>query len=263
MARRIVVTSGKGGVGKTTVCANLGYALASNGLKVLLMDADIGLNNLDVVLGMENKIVFDLVDVLNGKCRPKQALVQDFFEPNLYVLPSNQMYCKCDVFDKLNEVLASLDDFFDYVLIDCPAGIESGFLRAVSCASESIIVTTPHLSAIRDADKVITILSSKGISNIGVIVNRVRGDLILNGDMLKIEQIEKFLNQDILGVVPEDDFISLQLFSSGELSKRAGSYLAFSSIVKKLHFGENTVYDCTRKYKGFWGGIKKNIRKWV
>ena len=263
MARKIVVTSGKGGVGKTTICANLGYSLASNGLKVLLMDADIGLNNLDVVLGMENKVVFDLVDVLNGKCRPKQALVQDFFVSNLYVLPSNQMYCKCDVSDRLQEVLLQLDDFFDYILIDCPAGIETGFLRAISCATESIIVTTPHLSAIRDADKVITILSSKGISNIGVIVNRVRGDLIMNGEMLKIDQIKKFLKQDILGVVPEDDYISLQLMSSGTLSKRAGAYLAFSSIVKKLHYGENKIYDCTQKYKGFLGGLKKSIRKWV
>ena len=113
MARKIVVTSGKGGVGKTTICVNLGYALANNGLKVLLMDADIGLNNLDVVLGVENKIVFDLVDVLNGRCRPKQALIQDFFEPNLYILPSNQMYCNYDVSVNLKEILNQLDEFFD------------------------------------------------------------------------------------------------------------------------------------------------------
>lgn len=263
MARKIVVTSGKGGVGKTTICVNLGYALANNGLKVLLMDADIGLNNLDVVLGVENKIVFDLVDVLNGRCRPKQALIQDFFEPNLYILPSNQMYCNYDISVNLKEILNQLDEFFDYILIDCPAGIESGFSRAISCASEAIIVTTPHLSAIRDADKVVALLMKNGISCMGAIINRVRGDLMLSGEMLNCEQIQKYLKLDILGVVPEDDNISYQLVSSGQLAHKAEAYLAFASIVKKLHNGEGEVYDCTKKYKGFLGGIKKNIRKWV
>ncbi len=263
MARKIVITSGKGGVGKTTICANLGYALATDGLKVLLMDADIGLNNLDVVLGVENKIVYDLVDVISGRCRPKQALIQDFFVSNLYILPSNQMYLNFDVSDKLCGILDQLDDFFDYILIDCPAGIEGGFSRAIACASEAIVVTTPHLSAIRDADKVVSILASKHISLIGTIVNRVRGDLVVDGEMLAVEEIGKYLKTDILGVVPEDDFITYQLMSAGQLSKRAGAYLAFGSIIKKLHYGKDEVFDCTKKYKGFWGSLKKNIRKWV
>ena len=263
MARRIVITSGKGGVGKTTICANLGYALASIGQKVLVMDGDIGLNNLDVVLGVENKIVYDLVDVLSGRCRPKQALIQDFFMPNLFILPSNQMYCNYDISTQLKEILIQLDDFFDYILIDCPAGIENGFARAISCATEAIIVTTPHLSAIRDADKVITILNSSKISCIGVIINRARGDLVLSGEMLGMEQIGKYLKADVLGVVPEDDCISYQLMSSGQLTKRAESYLAFNSIIKKLHYGEDEIFDCTKKYKGFFGNLKKSFRKWV
>lgn len=264
MARHIVITSGKGGVGKTTICANLGYALSQKNLKVLLMDADIGLNNLDVVLGVENKIVYDLIDVINGRCRPKQALVQDFFNNNLYVLPSNHTYCNLDVDGEgLKNILNQLDDYFDYILIDCPAGIEGGFLRAIKCADEAVIITTPHLSAIRDADKVINILQSCNILINGAIVNRVRGDLILDGKMLSVENISKYLKMDVLGVVPEDDHISHQLLVGGELKRNAEAFLAFNCIVEKLHNGKDCVFDCTKKYKGVLGNLKKNIRKWV
>lgn len=263
MARRIVVTSGKGGVGKTTICANLGYALASDGQRVLLLDGDIGLNNLDVVLGVENKIVYDLVDVITGRCRPKQALIQDFFEQNLYVLPSNQPYINMDIESKLIDILTQLDNYFDYILIDCPAGIETGFLNAIACANEAIVVTTPHLSSIRDADKVASILISKNVACVGVIVNRVRGDLVMSGDVLSIEQVGKYLKLDILGVIPEDDFVACQLMGAGQLSNRAVSYLAFGDVVKKLHYGKNEVFDCTKKYKGIIGGIRKKIRRWV
>lgn len=263
MARKIVVTSGKGGVGKTTICANLGYALASDGLRVLLMDADIGLNNLDVVLGVENRVVYDLVDVITGRCRARQALIQDFFVQNLYILPSNQQYLSPNIDVKISDVISQLEDYFDYILIDCPAGIENGFYNAINCADEAIVVTTPHLSAIRDADKVISLLiASKKICN-GVVVNRVRGDLIMNGDMLSNEQIEKYLKMKLLGSIPEDDFISCQLMESGQLSNRAVSYLAFSNIVKNLHYGKNEVFDCTKRYKGVIGGIRKNIRRWL
>ena len=264
MARRIVITSGKGGVGKTTICANLGYCLAQKNLKVLLLDADIGLNNLDVIMGVENKIIFDLLDIVSGKCRPKQALVQDFFCQNLFVLPSNRAYCNLDINgDGLKEILNQLDDYFDYILIDCPAGIENGFLRAITCANEAIIVTTPHISAIRDADKVINIMQSFNVSINGVIVNRVRGDLILSKEMLNIDKISQFLKTSIIGVVPEDDCVSYQLLNGGQLKRQAESFLAFGCIVDKLHNGQDKIYDCTKKYRGFLGGIKRNIRRWV
>lgn len=264
MARRIVIVSGKGGVGKTTVCVNLGYALSQKGLKVLLVDADIGLNNLDVVLGIENKIIYDLFDIVSGKCRPKQALVQDFINPNLYVLPSNRVYYNLDVDGSgIKEILNQLDEYFDYILIDCPAGIENGFLRSINCAKEAIVITTPHLSAIRDADKVMNILDGCDLSVIGAIVNRVRGDLILNGEMLTIDKIAKYLKLKIVGAIPDDDSVSYQLLSGGQLRRRAESLLAFNCIVDRLHNGKDKVFDCTKKYKGIVGTIKRNIRRWV
>lgn len=264
MARKIVVVSGKGGVGKTTICANLGYALSQKNLKVLLMDADIGLNNLDVVLGIENKITYDLLDVVMGRCRPKQALIQDFTNSNLFIMPSNRTYYNLDIEGKIvKEILNQLDDYFDYVLIDCPAGIENGFLRAISCAEEAIVVTTPHLSSIRDADKVISLLESYNIDIVGVVVNRVRGDLMLNGEMLTIDKITKYLKLKTAGVVPEDDSISYQLLSGGELRRRAEAMLAFNCIANKIHDGKEKIYDCTKKYRGIVGLIKRRIRKWV
>ena len=264
MARKIVVTSGKGGVGKTTICANLGYALAQNEQRVLLLDADVGLNNLDVVMGVENKIVYDLFDIASGRCRPRQALVQDFYVQNLYVLPSNHSYCNFDLNGEgLKQILDELDEYFDYILIDCPAGIENGFLRAISCSKEALIVTTPHLSAIRDADKVISLLQSYDIDIIGVIVNRLRGDLILANEMLSVEKIAKYLKLSVVGAIPDDDMVGYQLLSGGGLKTHSESYMAFNYIVNKIHCGKNKVYDCTKKYRGVIGSIRKGLRKWV
>lgn len=264
MARKILITSGKGGVGKTTICANIGCALSQKELKVLLVDGDIGLNNLDVVLGVENKIIYDLSDVVSGKCRPRQAVVQDPNNENLFILPSNHAYCHLDANGEcVNEVLNQLDEYFDYIIIDSPAGIEMGFSRLLNCANEIIVVTTPHLSSIRDADKVIGIVRSSEISLSGVIVNRVRGDLILNGEMLTVENISKYLRSDIIGVVPDDDYISYQLMSGGILKRKAESNLAFGYIANSLHCGSEKLYDCTRKYKGLFGVLKRNLRRWV
>lgn len=262
MARRIVVTSGKGGVGKTTVCANLGYALAGLGAKVLMLDIDIGLNNLDVVLGVENKIVYDVIDVIDGKCRPRQALIQDFFEENLFVLPSNHTYYN-NILEpqKMIELLNVLEDDFDYILLDCPAGIENGFHRAVSCANEAIIVTTPHLSALRDGDKVISILSAYDISNVQLIVNRARGDLMIDGEMISVDTINQYLDVGVLGVVPEDDEVSRQLLTGGKLSRDGGARLSFCLIANKLHNGVDEVFDVTKKYKGVLGSVKRNLKK--
>ena len=264
MARKIVITSGKGGVGKTTICANLGYFLSQQKLKVLLIDADVGLNNLDVVIGVENKITYDLTDIISGKCRSRQAVIQNSISSNLYIIPSNNGYWNFDNDGEcLKSVLEELDEYFDYILIDCPAGIENGFLRALSCSQEALIVTTPHLSAIRDADKVANILRSCDIDIIGVVVNRARGDLIINNEMLGIDKVRKFLNLDVFGVVPEDDFIGRQLLIGGKLEKQANSYSAFDMMVKKIHYNQNRVFDCTKKYKGIIGLIRRSLKKWV
>ncbi len=264
MAKRIVITSGKGGVGKTTVCAHLGYMLASQKFRVLLLDVDLGLNNLDVVMGVENKIVYDIFDVLEGKCRPKQALVQDFLYDNLYVLPSSHTYSSVVVDIKdIKTILQELDSYFDYILIDSPAGIEMGFHRAVSLANDAIVVTTPHISAIRDADKVVGILQSFGIFSINLIVNRARGDLILNGDMISIETISDYLTCEVLGVIPEDDEITCQLLTGGSVAKNTIAYRSIELIAKKLHFGKGDVYDCTKKYRGMFGGLKRGLKRIV
>ena len=190
MARKIVLTSGKGGVGKTTICANLGIQLAKLGFRVVLLDVDIGLNNLDVVMNIEDRIVFDITDVIMGRCRPKQALVQDKNISSLYVMPSFSAYNKTNILgEHIKNVIDQLDSSFDYILIDCPAGVEAGFHRAVFPANEAIIVVTPHLSSIRDADKVIGLLNDYDISYKGLVVNRVRGDLLLNGQLMTVEII--------------------------------------------------------------------------
>lgn len=264
MARKIVITSGKGGVGKTTITANFGMALAKNGLKVLLFDADVGLNNLDVVMGVENKIVYDLNDIVMGKCRPSQALIQDFFTQNLYVLPSGRLYCGLELDSELlSDILDSFDECFDYILIDCPAGIEGGFLRAVNCSNEAIVVTTPNLSAIRDSNKVVGILQSMNIKISGLVVNRVRGDLILDKEMLSIEDISAYLKIAKVCAIPEDDVVGQQVSKMGHNYRSGEIYLAFGSMVSMIDGGDKKVYDCTKKYRGLIGTIKRNLRKWV
>ncbi|MBQ3502108.1 MAG: septum site-determining protein MinD, partial [Clostridia bacterium] len=194
MSRVIVVTSGKGGVGKTTVCANLGLNLAKKNYRVCVVDMDIGLNNLDVVLGMEDRVLYSMQDVLDGKCRLKQALVQDNTYPFLYLLSSGNVAHNLAIRPEyIKAIIDDLKTTFDYILIDCPAGIDAGFNRAVICAEEAIIVTTPHLSSIRDADKVVTILGTYNLYNIKFVVNRARGDLIVDKLMLDVYEISKTL----------------------------------------------------------------------
>lgn len=264
MARKIVITSGKGGVGKTTVTTNLGVALSNMNLKVLILDVDFGLNNLDVVMGVENRVVFDVIDVLKGKCRAKQALIQDFFNPLLYVLPSVHSVNNINITsEQINFIISQIESLFDYIIIDCPAGIEIGFHRAVKCADEAIVVTTPHISAIRDADKVLTLLNSYNLNSVKILVNRVRGDLVVGGEMFNENTIKEYLNADLIGVVPDDDRISLALNVGGAVSKNSVAYEAFNLIARNLHNGERNIFDCTKKYKGLIGGIRKKIRKLV
>ena len=170
MSRKIVVTSGKGGVGKTTIVSMLGIGLSRKGYSVLLVDMDFGLNNLDVVMGIENKIVYDIIDVLEGRCLPSQAVIQDFLESNLYIFPTTHGFCRVKFGSReLLGIIKELEDQYDFVLIDCPAGIDGGFRRAVECGAEHIVITTPHLSAIRDADKVINVIIPE-IANVIAII---------------------------------------------------------------------------------------------
>ena len=262
MVRRIVITSGKGGVGKSTIVSMLGYAIANLGKKVLLVDMDFGLNNLDVLLGVENKIVYDIIDVIEGKCLPKQAIIQDFVENNLYVLPSTHCYCgKRFGSNELMEIIRQIEYMFDFVIIDCPAGIDGGFKRAVECGGEHIIVTTPHLSALRDADKVINVIASNLKTKPKVIINRARGDLMLDGQMLSISTIINSLRSQLLGVVPEDDMVSIQLYNGVSKYSNSQSYQSIKMIASNIIYDENKLYDCTRKYKGLIGCIRKKLKR--
>ncbi|HTW84839.1 MAG TPA: septum site-determining protein MinD [Candidatus Sulfotelmatobacter sp.] len=203
-ARRIVVTSGKGGVGKTTTTANVGAALAQRGHRVVLVDADIGLRNLDLVLGVEKRIVFDLVEVVEGRCQLRQALIKDKRIENLAILPAAQTRDKTAVSElQFADVVTQLGELCDYVLIDCPAGIEHGFRNAIAGATEAVVVTTPEVSAIRDADRVIGKLRERGLS-LRVIVNRIRPEMVRSGDMLSVDDVTDILSAELLGIVPDD-----------------------------------------------------------
>lgn len=263
MARKIVLTSGKGGVGKTTITANLGANLAKLGFRVVLLDVDIGLNNLDVVMGVENQVVFDITDVIMGKCRARQALVQDKAIPSLYILPSSHSYNRTKILgEHIKNVVDLLDSSFDYILIDCPAGVEAGFHRAVFSANEAIIVVTPHLSSIRDADKVLGLLREYNLQDVGLVINRMRGDLLLNGELMNIESIVRALNIPLLGVIPEDDAIGSSCSVGGHLSS-VESARSFTLLSENIHNGSKKIFDCTYKYRGLFGYIKRNIRKKV
>ncbi|HOV25095.1 MAG TPA: septum site-determining protein MinD [Pseudobacteroides sp.] len=208
MSEVIVITSGKGGVGKTTTTANIGAGLALKGKKVVLVDTDIGLRNLDVVMGLENRIVYDLVDVVEGTCRVKQALIKDKRYDGLYLLPAAQTRDKSAVNpEQMIKLCDELRAEFDYIIVDCPAGIEQGFKNAIAGANRAIVVTTPEVSAVRDADRIIGLLEANEIRNPKLLINRVRVDMVKRGDMMSIDDIVDILAIDVIGVVPDDEKI--------------------------------------------------------
>ena len=204
--RVIVITSGKGGVGKTTTSANIGTALAKEGYKVVLIDTDLGLRNLDLLLGLENRIVYTIVDVIEERCKLKQALVKDKKNPNLSLLAAAQTRDKSAVnAEQLKEICDQLKEKNDFVLVDCPAGIEQGFQNAVAGASEAIVVTTPEMSAIRDADRIIGLLNTKEeITSTRLLLNRVRPKLIKNNEMMSVDDVVEILEIPLVGIIPED-----------------------------------------------------------
>ncbi len=206
--RVLVVTSGKGGVGKTTTSANLGTALAIMDKKVVLVDTDIGLRNLDVVMGLENRIVFDIVDVVNSTCKLKQALIRDKRFASLCLLPAAQTKDKSAISPhQMKNLTNELREEFDYILVDCPAGIEQGFKNAIAGADAAIIVATPEVSSVRDADRIIGLLEAAGLMENQLIINRLRPKMVKKGDMMDICDIIDILSVDLLGVVPEDEAI--------------------------------------------------------
>ena len=208
MSEVIVVTSGKGGVGKTTTTANIGYALARHGFEVLLIDTDIGLRNLDVVMGLENRIVYNLVDVVEGNCRHQQAIIRDKQCDTLSLLPAAQTRDKSAVSpEQMIKLINQLKPDYDYIIIDCPAGIEQGFKNAIAAADRAIVVTTPEVSAIRDADRVIGLLEANEIDKIDLIINRIRYDMVKKGDMMSVDDVVDILAVNLLGVIPDDEQI--------------------------------------------------------
>ena len=205
MGRAIVITSGKGGVGKTTTTANLGAALAALGHTVVLVDADIGLRNLDVVMGLENRIVYHVVDAIQGKCPVQKALIKDRRMDNLWLLPASQTDDKDSVTpEDMRSLIFELKAMYDFVLIDCPAGIEQGFKNAIAGADEAIVVATPEVSSIRDADRVVGLLAAQDITA-QLIVNRISPHLVKRGDMLSQSDVIEILSLEMLGAIPLDN----------------------------------------------------------
>lgn len=264
MSEVIVITSGKGGVGKTTSSANIGCGLAMAGKKVALVDADIGLRNLDVVMGLENRIVYDLVDVVEGNCRLKQALIKDKRYSGLFLLPAAQTRDKNAVspeqMQKLCEHLR--DECFDYIIIDCPAGIEQGFKNAVAGADRAIVVTTPEVSAVRDADRIIGLLEAHGLNNPTLVLNRMRFDMVKRGDMMTIEDVTEILAIDILGVVPDDENIVIAT-NRGEpavtnMESQAGQ--AYRNIVQRI-MGQDVPLMNFEQEQGFFDKLFSLFRR--
>lgn len=208
MSEVIVITSGKGGVGKTTTSANVGTGLAKLNKKVVLIDTDIGLRNLDVVMGLENRIVYNLVDVVEGNCRIKQALIKDKRYENLFLLPSAQTRDKSAVTpEQMKKLIEELKADFDYILLDCPAGIEQGFKNAIAGADRALVVTTPEVSAIRDADRIIGLLEANEVKKVELVVNRIRMDMVKRGEMMSIDDVVDILAIGLIGAVPDDEHI--------------------------------------------------------
>lgn len=236
MSEVIVVTSGKGGVGKTTATANLGTGLAKLNKKVVMIDTDIGLRNLDVVMGLENRIVYNLVDVIEGNCRRKQALIRDKRYPNLYLLPSAQTRDKTAVTpEQMKKLTDDLREYFDYILLDCPAGIEQGFKNAIAGADRAIVVTTPEVSAIRDADRIIGLLEANDIKKIELLINRLRMDMIRRGDMMSVDDVVEILAANLAGAVPDDENVVISTNQGEPLAgdeTRAGQ--AFLNICRRI-----------------------------
>lgn len=260
-ARVITVTSGKGGVGKTTIVANLGVALAMQGQRVVIIDADVGLRNLDLMVGLENRIVYDLVDVIEGRCRLRQALVRDKRLSELFLLPAAQTRDKSAVQpDDMVRVCENLQEQHDFILIDSPAGIEQGFRYAIAPAGEILIVTNPEIPAVRDADRVIGLIEAEEKGPARLIINRIKPDVVRRGEMLDIADVIELLAVDLVGVVPEDKAILTTANRGRPLAFSSDNSLAgraFHNIARRLQ-GEDVPFQPLHG-----PGILERIRRFV
>ena len=262
--RVIVITSGKGGLGKTTTSANIGTALAKLGNKVVLIDTDIGLRNLDLLLGLENRIVYTIVDVVEGRCKLKQALVKDKKNPNLSLLAAAQTRDKTSVTaEQLKDICEELQKKNDFILVDCPAGIEQGFQNAIAGASEAIVVTTPEMSAVRDADRIIGLLESKEeIKSYKLLINRVRPQLIEQNDMMSVDDVVEILSCDLIGVIPEDTGINTSTNKGEPIvnDEEALAGKAYRNVAHRIMGEDVPLLDLTVK-ESFFDKIKNFFTK--
>ena len=252
-ARVITITSGKGGVGKTTGVANLGVCLALEGNRVVVLDADIGLRNLDVVMGLENRIVYDIVDVVEGRCRLRQALIRDKRLPELHLLPAAQTRDKTAVNpEQMVRLCEELRQDHHFVLIDSPAGIEQGFQNAIAGADEIIIMTTPEVAAVRDADRIIGLIEAEDKGPPKLIINRIKSEMVRRGDMLSTEDVIEILAIDLIGIIPEDEeiIISINRGIPIALDGRSKSGLAFRNIARRM-LGEDVAFTTLDQEPGF------------
>ena len=259
-ARVIVVTSGKGGVGKTTTTANVGTALARLGEKVAVIDVDVGLRNLDVVMGLEGRVVFDLIDVFEGRCKLRQALVRDKRISSLFLLAASQTHDKSVLDEEKMQVVVKnlLEQGFSRVIIDSPAGIETGFQTAASAADGALVVVNPEISSVRDADRIIGLLEARGIYEIRLIVNRIRPAMIKSGDMLEIEDILEILGVELIGIVLEDQsvLVSTNVGSISSLDSHSKAGTGFRNIARRLN-GERVPFMTLESNNGFISGLKR------
>ncbi|OIJ18383.1 septum site-determining protein MinD [Anaerobacillus alkalidiazotrophicus] len=259
MGEAIVITSGKGGVGKTTTSANIGTALALSGKRVCLVDTDIGLRNLDVVMGLENRIIYDIVDVVEERCRLHQALIKDKRFECLMLLPAAQTKDKAAVNpEQMKLMINELKEDYDYVIIDCPAGIEQGFKNAVAGADKAIVVTTPETSAVRDADRIIGLLEQIDIEPPKLVVNRIRSHMMKNGDMLDVDEIVSILAIGLLGIVADDDDV-IKASNKGEpiaFQPNSRASLAYRNIARRI-LGESVPLLSLDENKGMFSKVKK------
>jgi len=255
----IVITSGKGGVGKTTTSANLGTALAMFGKKVCLIDTDIGLRNLDVVMGLENRIVYDLVDVVEGRCKTHQALIKDKRFECLYLLPAAQTSDKTAVSpEQMKSLIDELKQEYDYILIDCPAGIEQGYKNAVAGADKAIVVTTPEVSSVRDADRIIGLLEKEDIEPPKLVINRIRSHMMEAGDSLDVDDITSTLAIDLLGIVQDDESV-IKATNTGEpvaMNPNSKASLAYRNIARRV-LGESVPLQSLETEKSIFFKVKK------
>ena len=261
-ARVITITSGKGGVGKTTATANLGVALALLGQRVVTIDSDIGLRNLDVVMGLENRVVYDIVNVVEGVCRLRQALVKDKRLSELYLLPAAQTRDKSAVSpEDMVQVCEQMRNDYDFVLIDSPAGIEQGFRNAIAPADEVLIITTPEVSAVRDADRIIGLIEAEGKGPARLIINRIKPEMVERGDMLDTDDVIEILAIDLIGIVPEDETILIATNKGMPvaLDTKGQAGLAFHNIAHRL-LGEDVPFMAIKDTSGFLGRLARFVR---